>query len=229
MPIAITPTPLNIPDPDRDARQLSGKAIDLQPQHILRARRQVHLLGKAQFHRFDMRALLDGAQGRQTQIQKIPRPTGRIEDAKLRQTQHESVVVRLGRPPGGILGDPGLDLRPFRAQRLRNQRIDQFPNRRRVRVVRTDRHALLLVQTPLEQRPEDRRIDRAPVAQSRRVQIRNVLAGQLRDIDDLEQPAIEPSDVVMTIGAAAALLHRPEQLSDRFGRLLRSRAPMIQQ
>ena len=71
--------------------------------------------------------------------------------------------------------------------------------------------ALVRVQTPLEQRAEDRRLDGRPVQLRRPPRQFQVLRLQRQAVGIVEQPAVEPGNLDQAKPAAA--LHRREQFA----------------
>ena len=156
------PRPLDMPDPHRHPRQLRRIGIDLDPQHRLRPHlRKLPL--QAQRLGLHARLVFQVLQRLQRQIEKIARPTGRVQHAEPPQPFQEPVIQRLrrrlsaARPPPAARRrrqrrlDLRLRLRPFRLQRPADHRIDQHLDLRPVGVMRAQLAALVGIEAALEQ------------------------------------------------------------------------------
>lgn len=150
----------------------------------------------------------------------MPLPQARIEHAKLLQAldvaeeQPFRLVFRVLRAfspamvPAHQRHDAGLGCFPFALERFDHHRADELHDRARIGVVRAERGADFRVQAALEQRAENRRLDRAPVHVADFAQRLDLSGGHFHDIHLLEQSAVEPGDVLEQEVAANA--HRAE-------------------
>jgi hypothetical protein len=91
--------PLNLADPQGHPRQFRREGIDLDPQQVLRPDGG-KLPPQAQGLGLGDDLMLQVLQAQQGEQEKVPRPTGRVEDAELLQAM-EKALIQL---PGGILG-----------------------------------------------------------------------------------------------------------------------------
>ena len=107
-------------------------------------------------------------------------------------------------------GEGGLQGGPFGGERFADQRLDEFLDGAGVGVVGAERGAGSGVEAAFEQGAEDGGVDGAPVhVGGGAVQGVQVGGGQRRNLDLLEEAAVEPGDVVVAV-VAAFFLHGGE-------------------
>ncbi len=168
--------PLNVTYPHRHAGEFNGKLIDLDPQQILRPHHPLTRKIRQQPQRIhiERRAILDVFQRVQREIQKVAAATCRVEHAKRTKLFQERVVLcqrifsRLLRRSrvGGCVArgvahgcNPVEYFLPFRQQRTPNHRVNDLLNLLRVGVVRSKLRPLRRVESTLEKRTEDARVN----------------------------------------------------------------------
>jgi len=117
----------------------------------------------------------------------------------------------------GLSADSFLCCFPFGGERFADEGFDQLGDGAGIGVVGAEWGAGGGVETALKQGAENGGVDGAPVhVSSSAVQGLEVGGGERRDIDILEEAAIEPGDVVVAV-VAALLLHGGEQFFDTAG------------
>lgn len=176
--------------------------------------------------------MLDVLQGAQREIEKVPGPAGRIQHPEPGEPLQEAVENPLRPVPrprrrsapgrGGLVHQPG-DLRPrrlpFRHQRPDDHRLDDHHDLVAVGVVGAELAALVGVETALEQRAQDGRIDVPPVLLRGRVNERDLVSGQGEGEVVVEQAAVEMGYPLEA--DAPARLHRQEQIAGKGRELAR--------
>ena len=113
----------------------------------------------------------------------------------------------------------GLHRLPFRIERAHDHRLDDHHDLFGVGVVRADLRALVGIEEALEQRAEDRRVDRRPVLPGDVAQDVERVRVERQRLVVVEQAAVEMQDVFEAVFAARA--HVAEQFRQHFLRALR--------
>ena len=232
--VAVVQHPLDVADPDRDARQLLRVRVDLDPQHVVRVHPR-ELAGDAQPLRAPPdRLVLQVLEQSQRHVQEVARPARRVQHSHRPQPLEERAPLRLGVPlprreplaaaaierergrllPARQLLDARLHRRELAAQRVYHHRLDDHQDLLVVRVVRAQLPALVRVQPALEQRAENRRLHPRPVEQRRVVHRAQLLGGARDHLGVVEEPAVEPLDAHVAVEAVGvAVRHAQEQLA----------------
>ena len=231
--------PLDVADPDGDARQFRCVGVDLDTLDVGGADRGK---GPLQTHRlrFQLHAVLDVLERVQRQMEKIARTAGGVEhreppqpfEKDAQKTLRLRALPRLRRlrrrRPG--LRQTVRDLRlrrlPFGEPGADDHRLDDHHDLVAVGIVRAKLRALVRVEAALEQRAQDRRVDLRPVERR----------GVKRGFDPLpvegqggvvvEQPAVEPGHGLEADAAPGG--HRAEQVAGEVGELVRPLARLFQ-
>src|ERR1700688_2550266 len=181
--------------------------------------------------------VLDALQG---QVKKITRTAGGIKNRHLAQPfekfrawllslRHRVVksaaLLQMRRLHKLFCRDPG-DL-PFGPQRTQDHRLDDHHDLFGVSVMRADLRALVGIKKALEQSPENRRIDLAPVKTCRSNQQADVAVIKPDSSSTIEQTAVEMRDISEV--EFTAMLHCLEQRIEIFLRSVRPLSRSLQQ
>lgn len=191
---------------------------------------------EAEFLGVDVGAFLNVAQGFEGEVEKISRAAGRIEDAEVVEAQQKTLVGGAGGfaflALGAVAvsgGELGADFGPFGGEGFADQRFDQLGDGAGVGVVGAERGAGGGVEAAFEEGAEDGGVDGAPVhVGGGAVQGIEVGYGERRDVDVLEEAAVEPGDVVVAV-VATFFLHGGEQFFDAAGGLVGVVAGVLEQ
>ena len=176
-PEAVAPHPLDLPDPDRHARQLGRVGVELDPLDVGRADFRERPLEAPQRLGLELDAVLEVLERLQRQVQEVARAAGRVEHRESPQAVEECPVPPLGvvqplRAGGARLGrfgalqlgrDGGLLGIPLGEQRPDHHRVDEQHDLVPVGVVRPELGALVGIEASFEQCAEDGRVDLRPV------------------------------------------------------------------
>ena len=221
---SVAAAPLDVADPDGDAGEFSGKFVDFNAANVVRAGLHQEFSSKSKFQGFDVDLLLQIAKGLEGKVEKIPRTAGGVENLKEMEVQQKALIGRAGFPV--FLGARSLALRgsnncfdglPFGQQRFGNQRMDEFGDGAGVSVVSAERGTGGRIEAALEEGAKYSGVDGSPIhVGGGGVQRGQIICGQNRNVDSLEETAIEPGDVVIAVFAAGFLLHGDEELVDTF-------------
>ena len=215
--IAALQPPLQLTNPDGDAGQLGSVLIDFQAQHVVRAG-DVDLALQAQRLGLQVGLVLNIFQAFERQVQEVATAASRVEHPKVLQPLQEAGKQRLRiaislvavlfaarqrRPQARQQG------RPLGQQRARNHGGDHPVDGGRVGVVGAQLAAHRRIEPALKQRAKNAGVDGRPVQRTGGFERGHVGQRQRRHGHRLEQPAVEPGDVVHAKQAAAA--HRGQQ------------------
>jgi hypothetical protein len=167
--VAVAAAPLDVADPDGDARQLGGEFVDFQPEDVVRAGMHDQFGAEAEFVGVDVGAFLDVAQGFEGEVEEVAAAAGGVEDAEVLEAEQEALVGGAGaflpcfaRRISGVL-DRGFGRPHSAAKRFADERVDQFGDGAGVGVVGAERGAGGGVEAAFEQGAEDGGVDGAPV------------------------------------------------------------------
>ena len=223
--------PLNLADPHRQPRQFCRVGIEFDPQNGLRANGGKSAL-QAQRLGLQHHLMFEVLERPQRHIEKIARTTRRVQHPE-RPQPFQKTLQRLfsldsfGLLRGQQLGYIGLDRRPFRPQRVTNHRLDQPANGGRIGIVRAQLRPLVRVQAPLEQRAENRRLNRRPVQRRCRMQRVQIGRFQRQTILVIEQPAVEPGNPFKP--ESPTLAHRSKQIAGQTWKVRRRPSRFLHQ
>ncbi|OIQ78226.1 hypothetical protein GALL_400680 [mine drainage metagenome] len=214
---------MDFPDPNRHARQFGGIGVQLYPQHTFRPNGgkgawQAQCLG------LQIAAVFDVFEFEKRDIQEVPRSAGRVQHAEGAQAFEKALVQRLGlvQRTGaggkvfahqqlffggawGVFDKVGylcFDRFPLGQKRLHNHRPDDLHNLVAVGVMRAKLAALVRVQPALKQGAQNGGVNVGPVQSGRADQVVNVLPFQRQGVVTVEQPTVEPLDLLKPHGPA---------------------------
>jgi len=196
--------PLDLADPDRDPGKLGGIWVDLDAEDRLRADAR-ELLGDPEDERAPLNGLeLEVLERPEGDVQEVARATGRIEDADRPETIEErpeepeglGIGSLLGTriPAQGALGHLDLHRGVLAPEGPDDDRLHELPDVVAARVVGAELGPLRGVETTLEEGPEDRRLDPAPVQAADLDEHPDLGRGEAQDIGRVEQATVEPVD-----------------------------------
>jgi hypothetical protein len=166
--VAVAAAPLDVADPDGDARQFGGEFVDFEAEDVVRAGFHAERRLQAEFVGVDVGALFDVAQGFEGEVEEVAAAAGGVEHAEVVEAEQEA-LVGVGGLAFLLLGPwpwPAairLGLLPFGGERFADERVDQFGDGAGVGVVGAERGAGGGVEAALEQGAEDGGVDGAPV------------------------------------------------------------------
>ena len=234
--VAVRHAPLQFTNPDRHARQFGGVFVELNAQHVVRAGDQICLAVQAKHGGVKVAFVFDVLERLEAHEQKVATATRWVKQAvglEVFEPQDKPglavVVVLVALLPAfaqaraDVLRHPF----PFLHQWSAEHGLDDAQNSGRVGVMRTKLAALGGVQATLKQGAENRHIDGRPVQRSGVAQFGHFHDAQSGDPDFLEQPTVEPGDVVVAVQATVA--HGGKQVGQAPGQLVAGELLVIDQ